>query len=938
MPDVSLRFQGESVGAVQATKNVDEALGDLSNAALQAQASLRQALDGVNGDPAEREIQKVEDALEDTAAQAVVTRGILATMFSGLDTDTANQKLALLAGGIAGIVGGAGLLGSAFGDFKLPAMWAGLDIGIQFIGAMGAALVALVSAIGPAVGALVAVPSGMTAIVQAAATVKLAFFGIADALSALASGDAEKIAAAMEKLGPAAQSFATALFNLKPKLDELRAVAAAGLLPGVEEGMLAAVQSFGVFRAIIGDTAVVLGNFARNLGEAIGSPEWRTEIASIGEQNTRTLDKLGQAFINLGDAALSILEAAGPFIDWMADGIVAFSEWAEKAADAGQESGRLAGFFDAAKVAMQLLWDVAKPLGEILLDIGRAAAPLGREILRDLAESLERLSEWTGSEGGQETMKAYFQNAQPVIYETARLIRDIGKAFFEISNMDSSDSALLSFINRLRTEVLPLFKEVTETSGDAFGATLSDAIINIAKLFLELSGPNGPLVTLVGVIGDVAGGFADFLAEHDGIRDMIFTLTGLLTWAKLIALTGIVGYIVAMAGALLGMVAPALAARLGMEGLNASIRANAIGAIVTVIQLLVAAFIVAYTQSETFRNIVDQTWAAIKVAAEWTIEFAKTLWDLVKPLVDLWLRFSPIMLLLRAIPDVVRDVIAVFRTLAAVVGDVSQIMSNIVGALRGFVDNFTKAAANLGKAIYNGIVNGVTGVANEVGKILGNVIKYISDRVSAATAAARKFGLAIFNGIKNTVTGIASEIGKRIGAVVSTVIGWVTRAATAGRRIGGAIKDGVIGAVKGVALALRAIIEGAINSVLRIINRAIGMVNSALSFRIDVPDQIPGLGDVLEWAVKLPYVPYLAKGGIVSSPTLAMIGEAGPEAVVPLPDRADLFSGGGPTVNVHVGGSVITERKIIDVVRDGIIAAQRRDSGYLGGGAAAVPR
>jgi phage-related minor tail protein len=42
----------------------------------------------------------------------------------------------------------------------------------------------------------------------------------------------------------------------------------------------------------------------------------------------------------------------------------------------------------------------------------------------------------------------------------------------------------------------------------------------------------------------------------------------------------------------------------------------------------------------------------------------------------------------------------------------------------------------------------------------------------------------------------------------------------------------------------------------------------------------------------------LAQGGIVNSPTLALIGEAGPEAVVPL-DRAGSMGG---TVNINVNG------------------------------------
>lgn len=47
-------------------------------------------------------------------------------------------------------------------------------------------------------------------------------------------------------------------------------------------------------------------------------------------------------------------------------------------------------------------------------------------------------------------------------------------------------------------------------------------------------------------------------------------------------------------------------------------------------------------------------------------------------------------------------------------------------------------------------------------------------------------------------------------------------------------------------------------------------------------------------------VPAMAQGGIVTSPTLALIGEAGPEAVVPL-SKMGQMGGGGVTINVHGG-------------------------------------
>jgi len=61
----------------------------------------------------------------------------------------------------------------------------------------------------------------------------------------------------------------------------------------------------------------------------------------------------------------------------------------------------------------------------------------------------------------------------------------------------------------------------------------------------------------------------------------------------------------------------------------------------------------------------------------------------------------------------------------------------------------------------------------------------------------------------------------------------------------------------------------------------------------------------------------MAVGGIVTHPTLAIVGEAGPEAVVPLK------SGLGASVTVNVHGSVITERQLTDVVRRALLEVKR---------------
>ena len=72
---------------------------------------------------------------------------------------------------------------------------------------------------------------------------------------------------------------------------------------------------------------------------------------------------------------------------------------------------------------------------------------------------------------------------------------------------------------------------------------------------------------------------------------------------------------------------------------------------------------------------------------------------------------------------------------------------------------------------------------------------------------------------------------------------------------------------------------------------------------IKIPDWIPVVGGK---SFRLPTinVPALAEGGIVNSPTLALIGESGPEAVVPLGKGGGM----GNTFNINIDVSGMTDR------------------------------
>jgi len=130
------------------------------------------------------------------------------------------------------------------------------------------------------------------------------------------------------------------------------------------------------------------------------------------------------------------------------------------------------------------------------------------------------------------------------------------------------------------------------------------------------------------------------------------------------------------------------------------------------------------------------------------------------------------------------------------------------------------------------------------------------------------------------------------------------------------VVDTVFNAIKvGVTTSLdflTSYFEGVLNVYKNIFNAIAKLWNNTigkLSFKF--PDWVPGLGGK---GFSVPNIPMLAEGGIVNSPTLAMIGEKGPEAVVPLNRNNGV---GGITVNVNGGLSTSAEigQAVVNAIR-----------------------
>jgi hypothetical protein len=132
--------------------------------------------------------------------------------------------------------------------------------------------------------------------------------------------------------------------------------------------------------------------------------------------------------------------------------------------------------------------------------------------------------------------------------------------------------------------------------------------------------------------------------------------------------------------------------------------------------------------------------------------------------------------------------------------------------------------------------------------------------------------------------------------------------------------DAVFGAIKfGVTKIAIPYINLLLN-VWKTVFNAIGSIwnNTLGKISFNLPDWVPGLGGK---GFSFPKIPALADGGIVNGPTLALIGEAGPEAVIPLDRMGGM--GGGMNITVNAG-LVSTPDQIGQEIIQAIQKAQRR--------------
>ena len=262
-----------------------------------------------------------------------------------------------------------------------------------------------------------------------------------------------------------------------------------------------------------------------------------------------------------------------------------------------------------------------------------------------------------------------------------------------------------------------------------------------------------------------------------------------------------------------------------------------VSAVITGIATAVGTY-VAYT---TAMKVMQEGWTALTIVTK-----AQTI---AQTALNAVMNANPIGLVISLIAGLVTAFVVLWNKSEAFrnfwIGLWNTIKSVAEPVVKGLVTWFSDAWTKI-KGVWNSVGAFFSGVFNNIKNIFDKAPAYFMQKFTEAWNAIKgvfsQFG-SFFSGLWNTIKNTFSALGTKIGDA-----------------IGGAVKAGINGVISSI--------ENTINSAINLINGAINLINKIPAVNIGKLSRLS--------------FPRLAKGGVVNSATIAEIGEAGAEAVVPL--------------------------------------------------------
>lgn len=383
-----------------------------------------------------------------------------------------------------------------------------------------------------------------------------------------------------------------------------------------------------------------------------------------------------------------------------------------------------------------------------------------------------------------------------------------------------------------------------------FATMLAGIALIVGGLALMFGTTGAAVGLLIGGIALVVVGIKDFIENGYSMKNVLTILAGVIA---------------VIIGAILLF--------------NAALLANPITWIVIAIAALVAAFVILWNECEGFRNFWIGLWEKCKKLFAAFVESIKPLinavvgafkeaWEVIKVIWNDYLvpLFKDCWEAIKLIWNAVKPY---FEMIWNNIKVIFSVVKDVLGA-------YFKAAWEAIKIVWNQVVSYFTAIWNTIKGIFSVVKSVLKGDWQGAWDAIKGIVGTWGNYFSNTWNNI-----KKIFSVVKTYFTSVFQSAWDGiKKVFGNYKK----FFDGIWSNLKTGLKGALNFMIGLVNGWIKGLNIILApLRAIVYGVAKAFGANIKFNdVKIPTIPKLATGGIVTKSTIANIGEAGREAVLPL--------------------------------------------------------
>lgn len=266
--------------------------------------------------------------------------------------------------------------------------------------ALGPALVPIGAAAIPAVAGL----TNQLAFASAGAGVAaVAFQGVGDALDAVNDYSLEpttenfgKMQQALATLGPAGQHFVQVLQELRPEMQRLQDVAQEGLFPGLEASINDLMSRLPQLEDIVSEIATAVGDLMAEAGDNLADPRWNEFFDFLEEEARPTLMDLGRTIGNFAEGFANLWMAFDPVSDNFSNAFLQLSRDFATWTDSLSESEGFQEFVNYISEAGPMAWEALGAIGNALVQLVEAAAPIGSvalPIIEALADTLAAVAD-----------------------------------------------------------------------------------------------------------------------------------------------------------------------------------------------------------------------------------------------------------------------------------------------------------------------------------------------------------------------------------------------------------------------------------------------------------------------------------------------------------------------------------------------------------------